>query len=84
MTEETQAPKASSRLSTFNYCFWAKLLVAIPTLPIIVSITTAFVENSVAKTAIAALTVFILVYSAIKIDEIPMFAKKITKGRCKE
>ena len=61
----------------FSFCFWAKLIVAIPALPIAAKVAMMQFENPTAKLAAAIITVAVLIYAAIKIDRIPALSRKI-------
>ena len=69
--------KKCGALSGFNFCLWAKILVAIPTLPLIAIIASTYFENSAAKVIAALAAVSLVVYLSIKIDQIPALSKKI-------
>ncbi len=62
--------------SSFNFCFWAKLLVAIPALPLIGLIAASFFTQPLWQLGAAALAVGAAVGAAVAIDRIPALAKK--------
>lgn len=63
----------------FNFCFWAKLMVAIPALPVIAWIAAAFFIDPMAKLLAAAGAVGLTLYLARWIDRLPMFSRYIRK-----
>jgi hypothetical protein len=67
----------------FNYCFWAKLLVAIPALPLAAIVVASAFENSAAQLVSAGVTIFVLVWLAVMVDRIPGLQKKIGNKDCK-
>lgn len=66
-------------LEHFNYCYWSKRLVAIPLLPILAYIGQAFFTGTALKMAGAAGLPLLVIWLAIKIDQIPALQKKIPK-----
>lgn len=62
---------------SFNYCLVSKLLVAVPALPITAYIASMPFESATMKFIAAIGAVALLIYAAIKIDQIPALQKKI-------
>ena len=67
---------------SFNYCFWAKLMVAIPALPLAAIVASSYFESPEHKALATVATVILLIYSAIKIDQMTVFSRKIVKRNC--
>ncbi len=65
--------------SGFNYCFWAKLIVAIPALPLAAIIAASFFTSPAMQFAAGAGAVALLVYAAIKIDQMPCLLRKVVE-----
>lgn len=63
----------------FNYCFWGKLLVAVPAIGIIAIWAASFFENAPVQIAAGGVAAFIAMFVAAKIDQMPMFSGKICK-----
>jgi len=61
----------------FNYCKFAKSLVAIPALPIIAWIAASFFQNTAMQFIAALGAVATAIYGAIWLDRIPLLTKKI-------
>ncbi len=74
MTE--QAPKKACGRS-FNYCLISKIIVAIPALPITAYLASMPFDNGLTKLAASLGAVALLIYAAIKVDQIPALQKKI-------
>lgn len=69
--------------SEFNYCKWAKLLVAIPALPLIGVMGASLFDHPFAQIIGAAGCVTITVLAALWIDSIPLLQKKFrNSGKC--
>ena len=64
--------------SGFNYCFWAKLLVGLPTLFIIVIAVGGAFTHPLLQMLGGALAGIATVYLAMRIERIPALQKKIT------
>lgn len=63
----------------FNYCFWAKLIIAVPAIGIIAIWAASFFENAPVQIAAGGVAAFIAMFVAAKIDQMPMFSSKIIK-----
>jgi hypothetical protein len=70
-------PEPNAPHQGFDYCFWSKLLVALVLFPLIGAIAVFLFSNIFAKIAAAALAISLIIYAAIKIDQMPCFAGKI-------
>jgi hypothetical protein len=68
----------------FNYCFWAKLLVAIPALPLIAIMSASFFHDSTTRGFVAVIAVIAAVWAAIKIDTMPCFSGMVRKNNDKK
>ncbi len=74
-------PKTScGNCKGFNYCFWAKLLVAIPAIPLVAFIAASLFIHPLLQILAAAVAVFGVVWAAVVIDRMPAFSRKF---RCK-
>lgn len=62
----------------FNFCFWAKLIVAIPALPLLGYVAALPFTDPMAKVFIAASAITWAVYLARWIDRRPCLMKKIS------
>jgi hypothetical protein len=76
-----EAPTCPITGKDFNYCKWAKIVVAIPALPLVAIIAASFFTSTLAKVVAAAVACGGGVYLLEKMDEMPMFAKKIVKEK---
>lgn len=76
----TQEQKTCSS-DGFNFCFWAKLIVGIPAVFIIVKIASTWFTNPMLSMWSGALAGIAAVYAAIKIDKIPALQKMIMKKK---
>lgn len=63
--------------SGFDYCFWAKLMVAIPTLPMAALIAASYFEDEMSRGVAAVLAVIGIVALSRWVDRLPIFQKKI-------
>jgi len=61
----------------FNFCFWAKLIVGIPAVFIVVQVASSWFTNPMLSMWSGALAGIAAVYAAVKIDKIPALQKKI-------
>jgi hypothetical protein len=82
MSEELQTKTCPFSSCSFSYCFWAKLIVAIPALPLAAFLAASQFDSPVAQTIAASVTVGALVYAAVKIDRMPVFSGKVVKRDC--
>jgi len=62
---------------TFNYCLWGKIIVAIPALPLLSLLAASMFTHVLAQIAAAAIVCGGGVYLLEKMDELPLFARKI-------
>ena len=76
MTTETKACH-----NGFNYCFWAKLIVAIPALPLTAILAASFFTSLPMQIAAGAASVAFLIYAAIKIDQMPCLLRKVVERK---
>jgi uncharacterized sodium:solute symporter family permease YidK len=74
MTTETNT---SHPKKEFNYCFWAKLLVAIPAIPLVAMIAASFFSGMVMQIAAGITAIALMIYAAIKIDQVPCLLRKV-------
>lgn len=63
--------------SEFDYCFWAKLLVAIPVLPLIAFVVASYFDTPESMGIAAVIAVILVVIAVRWIDRIPALNKKI-------
>ncbi len=78
MTEPNMpTPEGEPEHQGFDYCFWSKLLVAIVLFPLVGAIAVFMFTGIVAKIVATAVTIGVLMYAAVKIDQMPCFAGKI-------
>lgn len=78
MAEKHTAPCAQK--TGFNYCFWAKVLVAIPLFPLVALIAASQFDNELAQCVAAVVAVVAAVAISRWIDRIPAL-QKIIKPR---
>ncbi len=71
------SPEKKNCGHSFNYCLVSKLFVAVPALPITAYMASIPFENASMKFIAAMGAVALVVYAAIKIDQIPALQKKI-------
>jgi hypothetical protein len=64
-----------------NYCFWAKLLIAIPVLPLIAVMAARLFSNPVMQVVAAVVAVSAVLYLARKIDKLPMLSGMVIKRK---
>ncbi|MGE0755320.1 MAG: hypothetical protein AB7L92_09220 [Alphaproteobacteria bacterium] len=62
---------------TINYCFWAKLLVAIPLYPIVAVTAALQFHDAVSQSIAAVVAVIVVTLIARWIDNIPALNKKV-------
>ena len=74
MTE--QPPKKACGRS-FNYCLFSKIIVAIPALPITAYLASMPFDNGIVKLVASFTAIALLIFAAIKVDQIPALQKKI-------
>lgn len=67
--------------SGFNFCFWAKLLVAIPAIPIIGIAAASFFTSPPVQIAVGGTAAFVAMYIAAKIDKMPLFSGMVVKKK---
>ncbi len=79
MTEGTD--KAKTGCKNFNYCFWAKLLVAIPAIPLLAVLAAAQFSHPLMQVLAAGAAAGLGVYFAVQIDRMPCFAGKVVKKK---
>ena len=60
-----------------NYCFWAKLIVAIPALPLIAIAAASPFGDIVSQIIAAAVAIAATIWLAIQIDRMPCLLKKV-------
>jgi uncharacterized membrane protein len=70
--------------SCFNFCLVAKIIVGIPAIGLIAALVASQFVAPWQQLLSAAATVFVMVYLAIKIDQIPALSKKIITRDCKK
>lgn len=74
----TETPiKSCNQEKGFDFCFWAKLIVAIPLIPIIALSVASMFETETAQSIAAVIAVIAVVILARWIDRIPSLQKKI-------
>ena len=84
-TAPESTPKSCSMSTcSFNFCFFAKLLVAIPALPFAAAYASTFFESPEGKALAMVGTVTVLIWAAVKVDHIPLLQKKVIKMDCKK
>jgi hypothetical protein len=81
MTNPEKPCSMSGCLGKIDFCFWAKLLVAIPALPLIALIAASFFEDGQVQSIAGILAVIGAVLLARKIDRIPALQKKVMKPK---
>ncbi len=69
--------KSCGHSKEFDYCFWAKLLVAVPLLPFVATVAASYFESSVLQVFAAAAAVVAVVWVSRWIDRIPALSKPI-------
>jgi hypothetical protein len=78
LLNEQKMPKSCGSTG-FNYCKWAKTLVAIPALPIIAFIAASFFQNPVLQLIAAFGAIAAAIYGAIWLDRVPLLTKKMRR-----
>jgi len=78
---QKSATSTGSCISRLNYCFWAKLLVAIPALPLVALLAARQFSNPLLQIVAAAVAIFVVIYAARKIDKLPIFSGMIIKRK---
>lgn len=73
----TSTSEETTRHGRFNYCFWAKLIVAIPALPLAAVCAASLFTNMVMQVVAGGVAIAVLIYLAIKIDRMPCLLKKV-------
>ena len=71
MSTDTQEHK------DFNYCFWAKLIVAIPAIPLIALIAATPFQDPVVQAISAVVSIVASLWLAFKIDRVPCLLRKV-------
>jgi hypothetical protein len=61
----------------FNYCFWAKLIVAIPAIPLIALMAAAPFSDMTMQVIAAGAAIAASIWLAIKIDRMPCLLRKV-------
>lgn len=72
-------PPVATDKKEFNYCFWAKLLVAIPALPLVAFIAASPFESEWMQMAAGAAAMIVVVLAAIRLDALPQLSGKIVR-----
>jgi hypothetical protein len=82
-TKEQTMPLCSdtSRACAFNYYKWAKLLVAIPALPLIAMIAASFFATPLTQGIAGITAIAVTLAIAVWLDRIPLLQKKFRKPR---
>ena len=81
INEKTPVTESGKPGKEFDYCFWSKLLVAVPAIPLIALMAASFFSNMLVQSMAAGLAVGSVIYLAIKIDRIPCLATKVVKHK---
>lgn len=89
MTESAQPTRTKSAAcplsgSGFNYCFWAKAIVAVPALPILSYGAASLFQEPALQIIAGSGVVMAAVYGAIKLDNIPALQKKVVACKSTE
>lgn len=71
----------SQCLHKMDFCFWAKLLIAIPTLPLVAILAAGLFEDGTNQSLAAVIAVIGVVLLARWIDRIPALQKKIIEKK---
>jgi hypothetical protein len=82
-TQQCRPEKDCGTFGKINYCFWAKLLVAIPALPCIALIAAAFFTDPLAQQTAAVAAIIGTVCLAVWIDRLPALQKKVVNRKQK-
>ncbi|MBV8939890.1 MAG: hypothetical protein JO089_08665 [Alphaproteobacteria bacterium] len=77
MTEPVSPAPPQAHSKGFNYCFWGKLLVAIPALPIIAVLGASFFNGPLLQFIGGGAAVGFAVWAALKIDRLPFLQRKL-------
>ena len=75
MTQNNQ--ESCSVKTGFDYCFWAKVLVAIPVLPTIAIAAASQFESEMSQGVAAVVAVIAVIALSRWLDRMPLFNKKI-------
>ena len=79
--EKNKEEHCCSKSQGFNYCFWAKLLVAIPALPLLAVVVGLQFTNPSIQLAAAIGSVVFAVWLAIKVDRMKIFSGMVVKKK---
>ena len=63
----------------FNYCFWAKLIVAIPALPLLAVVVGSLFTNPAMQYGAGIGSAVFAVWLAIKVDRMKIFSGMVVK-----
>ncbi|MFO0389290.1 MAG: hypothetical protein ACK502_06180 [Alphaproteobacteria bacterium] len=75
MTQDNQKKCGASE--GFDYCFWAKVCVAIPVFPMVAIAAASQFDTPMSQSVAAVLAVFTTIALSRWFDRIPAFQKKI-------
>ncbi len=65
----------------FDFCFWAKLLVAIPAVPIIACSAAMLFDDLLLQSVTLVLTGYATILAAMKIDRLPRLSRRIYRRK---
>lgn len=78
-TDNATSCSMGKQCSGINYCFWAKLLVALPAVPLLGAVAASFFTAPAWQFAAASYAGAGAVWIASEIDRIPALRKKFKK-----
>ena len=79
-TQNNAGCSASGACKGFNYCFWAKMIVAIPAIPLIGVTVASFYEDPSWQFTMASYSGAVVVIIAQYLDRMPALSKKFGKS----
>jgi len=78
MTNDSSPEKSGGgHCNSFNYCLVAKLLVAVPVLPLIAIVAASYFTHPLVQLVAALLAVSLTIYAARLFDRLPIFSKPV-------
>lgn len=82
MENEQKTKPSCGTCRGFNFCFWAKLLVAIPALPMIAYIAASFFTEPYWQMLAGAAAIGAAISLAVVVDRLPLLQRKFVSRRC--
>ena len=77
--EKAAGCSTSGACAGFNYCFWAKMIVAIPAIPLVGVVVASYFNEPAWQFTMASYTGAVMVILAQYIDRLPVFSRMFKK-----